>query len=83
VVLHRALLEPDEVEEREGFRVTRPVRAIVESAADGMDQDAIDSAVAELLDRGIATRAQILRAGQRAGARAELAIERALHAERA
>ncbi|MGD0063140.1 MAG: hypothetical protein ABSB76_06855 [Streptosporangiaceae bacterium] len=83
VVVHRAHLEPDDVEEREGFRVTTPVRAIAESAMDGLQQDAIDSAVADLLDRGGATRAQLLRAAQQAGKAAELAVERALHAERA
>jgi predicted transcriptional regulator of viral defense system len=83
VVIHRAHLDPADIEEREGFRVTTPVRAIAESAVDGMQQDVIDSAVADLLDRGGATRAQLLRAAQRAGKAAELAIERALHAERA
>lgn len=82
VIIHRAHLEPAEVEERDGFKVTTPVRAIAESAADGLQQDAIDSAVADLLDRGGATRAQLLRAAQHAGKAAELAVERALHAER-
>jgi predicted transcriptional regulator of viral defense system len=82
VVIHRGYLEPAEFEERDGFKVTTPVRAIAESAADGLQQDAVDSAVAELLDRGGATRAQLLRAAQRAGKAAELAVERALHAER-
>lgn len=82
VVLHRAHLESDDVEEREGFQVTTPVRAIAESAADGLQQDAIDSAVADLLDRGSATRTQLLRGALRSGKAAELAIERALHAER-
>jgi len=83
VVLHRAHLQPDDVEERDGFKVSTPVRAIAESAADGLQQDVIDSAVAELLDRGGATRAQLLRSAQRSGKAAELAVERALHAERA
>ena len=83
VVVHRAHLEPDDVEEREGFRVTTPVRAIAESAMVGLQQDAIDSAVADLLDRGCSTRAQLLRAAQQAGKAAELAVERAFHAERA
>jgi predicted transcriptional regulator of viral defense system len=83
IVIHRAHLEASDIEEREGFRVTTPVRAIAESAADGMQQDVIDSAVADLLDRGGATRAQLLWAAQRAGKAAELAVERALHAERA
>lgn len=82
VVVHHAGLSPEEIEEHEGFRVTAPVRAIAESAADGLDQDAIDSAVAELLDRGAATKRQLLRAAQHLGARAELAVQRALQAER-
>lgn len=81
VVIHRSHLEPADVEERDGFKVTRPTRAIAESAADGLQQDAIDSAVGDLLDRGGATRAQLLRAAQRAGKTAELAVERALRAE--
>ena len=83
VVLHRAHLEPADIEEREGFKVTTPVRAIAESAVDGLQQDSIDSAVADLLDRGGATRAQLLRTAQQVGEAAELAVERALHAERA
>ncbi|MEV7007839.1 type IV toxin-antitoxin system AbiEi family antitoxin domain-containing protein [Streptosporangium sp. NPDC051022] len=81
VVLHRAELRPEEVEGREGFRVTTPLRAIVESAADAVDQDMIDSAVAELLDRGEATRGQLAQAAQRLGSRAELSVERALRAK--
>ncbi|MEV4110782.1 type IV toxin-antitoxin system AbiEi family antitoxin domain-containing protein [Nonomuraea sp. NPDC049695] len=81
VVLHRAELTSDEVEEHEGFQVTKPARAIAESAEDAGDQDVIDSAVAELLDRGAATKGQLLRAAQRVGSRAELAVERAVRAE--
>lgn len=83
VVVHRAKLTPDEVEDHQGFQVTTPVRAIVESAADGTDQDAIDSAVAELLNRRVTTKGLLLRAAQRLGPRAELVVERAFHAERA
>ncbi|MEU6728289.1 hypothetical protein ABZ917_31675 [Nonomuraea wenchangensis] len=81
VVLHRAELSAEDVEDREGFAVTTPVRAISESAADGADQDVIDSAVSELLERGGATRGQLIRAAQRLGSRAELGVERALRAE--
>jgi hypothetical protein len=78
VVLHRADLAPDDVEHRPGFRVTTPLRAICESAATGTDQDVIDTAVADLLERGLATRRQLLHAAQRLGPRAELGVERAL-----
>ncbi|OHV36840.1 hypothetical protein BBK14_14615 [Parafrankia soli] len=80
VILHRAELAQDEIEEREGYRVTTPVRAIIECAEASVDQDAVDSAVAEALDRGLTTRRVLLHAAQRLGARAELGTERALQA---
>ncbi|MFF5424518.1 MULTISPECIES: hypothetical protein [unclassified Streptomyces] len=81
VVLHRAPLTESEVEQHEGFRVTTPVRAIVECAAAAVDQDVIDSAVADVLERGMSSRRRLLHAAQELGARAELGVERALRAE--
>lgn len=78
VILHRAELAEDEIEGRDGYRVTTPVRAIIECAAAHVDQDVVDSAVAEALERGLVTRRRLLHAAQRLGARAELGIERAL-----
>ncbi|MGH3803175.1 MAG: hypothetical protein ACRDTD_24210 [Pseudonocardiaceae bacterium] len=81
VVLHRCELAETDVEQHEGFRVTTPLRAAVETAASGADQDVIDSAVAELLGRGAASRRRLLPAAQELGAQAELAVERALRAK--
>lgn len=81
VVLHRFELEDKDIEQHEGFRVTTPLRAVVETAAAGTDQDIIDAAVTELLDRGMISRRRLPYAAQELGPRAELAIERALHAE--
>ncbi|MEO3782348.1 type IV toxin-antitoxin system AbiEi family antitoxin domain-containing protein [Actinocorallia sp. B10E7] len=78
VVLHRAVLDEDDIVQREGFKVTSPLRSIAESAAIPADQDVIDSAVSELLERGEATRRQLLHAAQRLGAQASLGVERAL-----
>ena len=78
VILHRAVLSDGEIEERGGYRVTTPVRAIVECAAAAVDQDMVSSAVAEALDRGLTTRRRLLHAAQQLGARAELGVERAL-----
>jgi hypothetical protein len=80
VVLHRADLASGEIAQYEGFRVTTPLRSVVETAATEGDQDVIDAAVTELLGRGGASRRQLLHAAQRFGPRAELAIERALPA---
>ncbi|WP_308312941.1 hypothetical protein [Streptomyces sp. ISL-1] len=81
VVLHPATLADAEIEQHEGFRVTTPVRAIIECAAVAVDQDVLDSAVAEALERGVSTRRCLLHAAQEIGPRAELGVERALRAE--
>lgn len=81
IVLHRADLDQNDIDQHEGFRVTTPVRAITETAELGIDQDILDSAIADLLDRGTATRRRLLHAAQRLGTRAELGVERALRAE--
>ena len=79
IALHRADLDWSEIEQREGFRVTTPLREITETAEAGADHDVLDSTVADLLNCGTATRRQLLHAAQRLGARAELGVERALH----
>ena len=81
VVLHRATLADAEIEQHEGFKVTTAVRAIVECAAAAVDQDVLDSAVAEALERGMSTRRRLLHAAQELGPRAELGVERAMRAE--
>jgi hypothetical protein len=78
VILHRAELAESDVEDRLGYRVTTPLRAIAECAADGDDQDALDGAVAEALAQGVVTRRKLLHAAQLLGSRAELGVERAL-----
>lgn len=78
LTLHRDDLRPDEIEEREGYRVTTPVRAIIECAAARVDQETVDSAVSEALERGLTTRRRLTQAAQQLGARAELGVERAL-----
>ncbi|NJP99543.1 hypothetical protein HCK00_03045 [Streptomyces sp. PLAI1-29] len=80
VILHRAELRAADVEHRQGYRLTTPIRALVESAADGYDQDVLEGAVAEALERGMVTRRGLLHAAQLLGSRAELGVERALGA---
>ncbi|TDB84029.1 hypothetical protein E1264_26200 [Actinomadura sp. KC216] len=78
VIMHRAVLDEDDIVQRDGFKVTSPLRAIAESAAISADQDVIDSAVSDLLERGEATRRQLLHAAERLGPQASLGVERAL-----
>lgn len=78
VILHHDVLAEEDVVQREGFKVTTPLRAIAESAAISADQDVIDSAVSDLLGRGEATQRQLLHAAERLGPQASLGVERAL-----
>ncbi|MGW1654060.1 type IV toxin-antitoxin system AbiEi family antitoxin domain-containing protein [Streptomyces atratus] len=78
VILHCAELAESDVEGRMGYRVTTPLRAIAECAADGDDQDVLDGAVADALEQGIVTRRKLIHAAQLLGPRAELGVERAL-----
>ncbi|WP_166029160.1 type IV toxin-antitoxin system AbiEi family antitoxin domain-containing protein [Streptomyces chilikensis] len=80
VILHRAELTESDVEERMGYRVTTPLRALTECAEDGEDQDILDGAVTEALAQGIVSRRRLLHAAQTLGPRAELGVERALGA---
>lgn len=80
VILHRTDLAESEIEDRMGYRVTTPLRALVECAEDGGDQDVFDGAVAEALERGVVTRRKLMHAAQLLGPRAELGVERALGA---
>ncbi|MEV7788830.1 hypothetical protein AB0O72_26120 [Streptomyces sp. NPDC088106] len=80
VILHRAELTQPDIEDRMGYRVTAPPRAIAECAAAGEDQDILDAAVSEALERGTTSRRRLLHAAQLLGPRAELGVERALAA---
>ena len=71
---------PDaDVEERGAFRVTTPVRTLLDVASTA-GQEAVDGAVADALDRGLVTARTLRRRADEAGDRAALRIERALAA---
>jgi predicted transcriptional regulator of viral defense system len=78
VVTTHGSLEPADVEDRGAFRVTTPLRTLLDVAAGQAGQEAVTDAVTEALDRGLVT-PRILRArADDAGDRAALRIERAL-----
>lgn len=62
VILHRAHLSPNDWEERDGFRVTTPLRTLLDIAADSMSWPLLDAAVRDALRRGIVRRQQLLSA---------------------
>jgi hypothetical protein len=78
VVIHRADLAPPDVEEHEGFRVTTPLRSLLDVAAGELDLDQLGQAIAEALARGMTTRRALLDRADEFGANAALRIERAL-----
>jgi predicted transcriptional regulator of viral defense system len=79
VVAHRAALDDADVEDHPGFRVTTPRRTLVDVAAGTLDQDGLDLAVVQALDRGLITRRGLVAAAEAHSARAALRIERAIH----
>jgi predicted transcriptional regulator of viral defense system len=79
VVIHRADLATRDVEEHEGFRVTTPLRSLLDVAAAELDLDQLRQAIAEALARGMTTRRALLDRADEFGANAALRIERALH----
>lgn len=61
-VLHKRILTAAEVEARAGFRVTTPLRTLVDVVAGGTSQEQLDKAVAEALRRGLVRRGKLLEA---------------------
>lgn len=67
LVLHKARLQLAEIVQERGYSTTRPLRAIIDSAASGdADPDMLEQALAEGLRRGLITRPEIRQAKQRA-----------------
>jgi len=60
LVLHRARLNEKDVEQRQGFAVTRPLRAIVDLVgAESVSRDIVEQALAEGRQRGLITAREI------------------------
>ena len=60
LTLHHADLPPDQVEEREGYRVTRPIRAIVD-ASKSVSPEILAQAFSEAKTRGLITEKEVER----------------------
>ena len=78
VVTHKAPLGPEDIESRQGWQVTTPLRTILDVAGGEISQEHVDAAVSEAVERGLTSRRELLRSGERGGDRAALRIERAL-----
>jgi predicted transcriptional regulator of viral defense system len=62
VVLHKAALAPADVEERVGFRVTTPLRTLLDAAAFGTSHEQLAKAVREALGRGLVRKSKLAEA---------------------
>ncbi len=77
-VLHRAALVAGEVELHAGYRVTTPLRTLLDVADSALSREHLDDAVREALERGLVRRRVLETAPCAPGARHRL--DRALHA---
>ncbi len=60
LVLHKAGLESADIEEREGYRVVKPLRAIIDLLGEGTeDRSRLRSALRQALDSGLITRRRL------------------------
>lgn len=65
VVLHRDVLVPAEIEERQGYSVTTPLRTLVDIAADKTIADEhLKKAVRQAIDRGLVRKSQLATAAK-------------------
>jgi predicted transcriptional regulator of viral defense system len=78
LVLHTGVLPNDDIEHHEGYRVTTPLRSLLDVAAGHLDLDQLRTALNDALDRGVATRRSLLARADEFGPHAALRIERAL-----
>jgi predicted transcriptional regulator of viral defense system len=63
LVLHKGELKPQEIEERSGFRITKPLRAIVDLLlANSVSRDFLIQALTEGLQRGLISQREIEKA---------------------
>lgn len=79
VVLHRGELGDDDIQEHTGFRVTTPMRSLIDVAATAPDEDQLARAVADARQRGLISVRALRARAEAVDARAALYLERALN----
>ncbi len=78
VVLHYDALPREDIQARDGFQITTPLRSIIDVAAAGMDQDQLARAIDDALKRGLFTIRALRARAEAVDSAAALRIERAL-----
>jgi predicted transcriptional regulator of viral defense system len=59
-VLHKAILCAEHIEERSGFRLTTPLRTLLDTAAGEVSQEQLDKALKEALSLGLVRRTTLV-----------------------
>lgn len=77
-VLHRGELPDADVWEQEGYRITTPLRSVLDVAAGDVAVDQLATLIDDALRKGVFTRRMLLERADELGAHAALRIERAL-----
>ncbi len=80
LIIHVADLLESDIDQRDGWAVTTPVRTLLDVANDDTSQEHVDKAVDDALRLGRTSRRILLRAADGARDRAALRIERAIAA---
>lgn len=78
VIVHRGELPLGDVWEQEGYRITTPLRSVLDVAAGHLEVDQLATVIADALHKGAFTRRMLLERADELGAHAALRIERAL-----
>lgn len=83
VVLHRGVLDEEDVRAYEGFRLTTPLRSLLDVAAGDLAPDLLSGAIRDAIEGGMVLRRDLLRRSDSFGAKAALRVERSLPGARA
>jgi hypothetical protein len=78
VALHYAELPIDDVSERSGYRVTTPLRTLIDIAANAADEDQLARAIGDAGRAGLVTTRRLRSRAETLDPRAALYIERAI-----
>jgi hypothetical protein len=78
VVLHAGRLTDRDIEQRSGFRVTTPLRSLIDVAAGASDEDQLARAIDEARRRGLVVMRELRSRSEQVDPRAALYVERAL-----
>lgn len=70
--LHKSTLAAYEIEEREGFTVTTPLRTLLDAATSGVSQEQLNLAVRQAIERGLIRRKALEEAARTSSGAARL-----------